>query len=315
MKKLIALCMAALLMLFTAPQIAQAASENVTMKVTADKETMVAGDTVNFEVAIGTVESLGGLEFTLNIPEGLTIVDSSIAIPDGLATVLDSDGDIIKPASINGYKWSYSAQMTGYKGTSDLTILTFACTVDSNASGTKSVTLNMSCCFDNINLDEHNVTVVPASVTVGVAVPTAAPTAVPTEAPTAVPTEAPTAVPTEAPTAVPSEAPTAVPTEAPTAVPTEAPTAEPTEAPTEAPTAEPTEAPTAAPTQAPVQATSAPSQGTVTAPVATQAPTAAPTQVPAEVVSPKTGDGNTFVWLIGLLFVAGVVLYHKKNRA
>lgn len=171
MKRIIALFMAAMMVVMMMPAAkAQAASENVTMTVTADKSVAMRGDTVNFSVAIGAVESLGGLEFKLVIPAGLTIVDSSISLPTGLATTLDSDGDIVIPASINGYKWSYSAQQTGYKGTSNLTILNFACTVNADSAyEAKSVSVTLDdggCCFDNINLDEHNVTVVPASVTV-----------------------------------------------------------------------------------------------------------------------------------------------------
>lgn len=170
MKRVIALVMTALMVILMIPAQAFAASENVTMTVTADKSVAMRGETVNFSVAIGAVESLGGLEFKLVIPEGLTIVDSSISLPDGLATTLDSDGDIIAPASINGYKWSYSAQLTGYKGTSNLTILNFACTVNSDSAyETKNVSITLAdggCCFDNIHLDEHNVSVVPATVTV-----------------------------------------------------------------------------------------------------------------------------------------------------
>lgn len=169
MKRLVALFTTALMVLLMIPQTVHAASENVTVTVAADKSTAISGDTINFEVSIGAVESLGGLEFTLNIPSGLTISESSVSIPDGLLTTLDSDGDIATPAESNGYKWSYSAQETGYKGTEDLVILSFSCTVDSDAVlGAKDVTINMSTCFDNIAPDflEHNVTVVPATVTV-----------------------------------------------------------------------------------------------------------------------------------------------------
>lgn len=177
MKRVIALFMTALMVVLMLPAKAYAATENVTITVTADKSVAMRGDTVNFSVAIGAVESLGGLEFKLDVPEGLTIVDSSISLPDGLDTTLDSDGPIVVPTSgANDYKWSYSAQSTGYKGTSNLTILNFACTVDTDSAyEAKNVTITFEkpgdstwkgCCFDNINLDEHNVTVVPATVTV-----------------------------------------------------------------------------------------------------------------------------------------------------
>lgn len=167
MKRVLALFMAAFMMLLMVPETVHAASENVTLVVSADKSVAIPGETVNFAVAIGKVESLGVLEFTLNIPDGLTISESSVTLPEGLGTILDSDGEIIKPAEINGYKWSYSAQMTGYKGESDLIILNFSCTVDADSAlEAKSVTINVATCCDNINIDEHVVSVTPATVTV-----------------------------------------------------------------------------------------------------------------------------------------------------
>ena len=167
MKRIIAMLTAVIMALLMVPFTAKAATENVTMTVTADKSTVNPGDTVNVSVSIGTVNSLGGLEFYLSVPEGMTIDDASIAIPDGLAEVLDSDGDIVKPASKNTYKWSYSSQLTGYAGTSDLVILNFACTVDEDSSfEEKSVSISVDTCFDSIDLDEHVVSVIPAKVTV-----------------------------------------------------------------------------------------------------------------------------------------------------
>ena len=89
MKRIIALFMAAMMVIMMMPAAkAQAASENVTMTVTADKSVAMRGDTVNFSVAIGAVESLGGMCFKLVIPAGMTIVDSSITIPEGVKETL-----------------------------------------------------------------------------------------------------------------------------------------------------------------------------------------------------------------------------------
>ena len=89
------------------------AAAPVQLKVTADATSANPGDTINYTVSVGAVTNMGGLEFKLIIPSGLTIVDSSISIPTGLETTIDSDGAIVIPSSKNGYKWSYSAQSAG----------------------------------------------------------------------------------------------------------------------------------------------------------------------------------------------------------
>ena len=176
MNKRITSIVLSLVMLFTmlATAVPVFAATPVALKVTADTTSANPGDTINYKVSVGAVTNMGGLEFRLNIPSGLTIVDGSISIPTGLETTIDSDGAIVVPKSGNGYKWSYSAQMTGYTGSSDLVILNFACTVDDGASGDKIVTINVDTFFDNDHpYPELDYTVTPATVNV-----TAAPVAV-----------------------------------------------------------------------------------------------------------------------------------------
>ena len=176
MNKRITSIVLSLVMLFTmlATAVPVFAATPVALKVTADTTSAHPGDTINYKVFVGAVTNMGGLEFRLNIPSGLTIVDGSISIPTGLETTIDSDGAIVVPKSGNGYKWSYSAQMTGYTGSSDLVILNFACTVDGGASGDKNVTINVDTFFDNDPpYPELDYTVTPATVNV-----TAAPVSV-----------------------------------------------------------------------------------------------------------------------------------------
>ena len=176
MNKRITSIVLSLVMLFTmlATAVPVFAATPVALKVTADTTSAHPGDTINYKVFVGAVTNMGGLEFRLNIPSGLTIVDDSISIPTGLETTIDSDGAIVVPKSGNGYKWSYSAQMTGYTGSSDLVILNFACTVDDGASGDKIVTINVDTFFDNDPpYPELDYTVTPATVNV-----TAAPVSV-----------------------------------------------------------------------------------------------------------------------------------------
>ena len=176
MNKRITSIVLSLVMLFTmlATAVPVFAATPVALKVTADTTSAHPGDTINYKVFVGAVTNMGGLEFRLNIPSGLTIVDGSISIPTGLETTIDSDGAIVVPKSGNGYKWSYSAQMTGYTGSSDLVILTFSCTVDGGVSGDKKVSINVDTFFDNDPpYPELDYTVTPATVNV-----TAAPVAV-----------------------------------------------------------------------------------------------------------------------------------------
>ena len=168
MNKRITSIVLSFVMLFTmlATAVPALAAAPVQLKVTADATSANPGDTINYTVSVGAVTNMGGLEFKLIIPSGLTIVDSSISIPTGLETTIDSDGAIVVPSSKNGYKWSYSAQSAGYTGASDLEILSFACTVDNGASGNKNVTIKVDTFFDNDELDEFEYEVTNSVVTV-----------------------------------------------------------------------------------------------------------------------------------------------------
>ena len=175
MNKRITSIVLSLVMLFTmlATAVPVLAATPVELKVTADTTSANPGDTINYKVSIGAVTDMGGLEFKLDIPSGLTIVDGSISIPDGLETIIDSDGPIIVPTSSNNYYWLYSAQLTGYTGTSDLVILTFSCKVDDGTTGTKTVSIKEVVLIDqsvddmpfNVTGADVNVTAAPVAVT------------------------------------------------------------------------------------------------------------------------------------------------------
>lgn len=145
------------------------AATPVQLKVTADNAAPSPGDKVNFTVLLGSVANAGTLQFTLKIPTGLTIDDSSISIPDDLTTVMDSDGAIVKPSSSNGYTWGWSAQNNGYTGTSDLKLVGFSCTVDDGITGEKSVTIDVSAFTDNDELTPIEHAITPATVNIAAA--------------------------------------------------------------------------------------------------------------------------------------------------
>lgn len=168
MKRIVAMCLALIMAVFLMPSVARAASERVTINVTADKTTLNPGDTVNFQVILGAVENLGGLDFNVLIPDGLTVKDDSIKMQDGLKDILKSDGDIVKPTSGNSFRWCYSVGSQGYTGTTELCILSFTCTVDADAAlGEKNVTLRMRQCFDDsTDMNDIAVDLVPAALTI-----------------------------------------------------------------------------------------------------------------------------------------------------
>jgi len=169
-KRIISILLSLVMMLSmvaTAVPVLAAPAQDIDVILRADKTEAHPGDTVNYTISIGAVNLLGGLDFWLKIPDGLTIVDSSVALPDGLETTLDSDGAIVYPMAKNGYRWSYSAQDTGYTGNSELVILTFACTVDADCEKEeKDVTIDMDVVFDNDELNEIPYTIQSATVTI-----------------------------------------------------------------------------------------------------------------------------------------------------
>lgn len=164
MKRVLAMCLAVLMMSFLIPSTANAASDKVTISVTADKTTANPGDTIYFEVNLGAVEDLGGLDFNVIIPDGLTVDPDSVTMQEGLKDILKSDGDIVKPAEINSWRWSYSVGAESYTGASQLSILSFSCTVNTDAAfENKSVTLGNMVCFDgSLDMNDIAVDIVPA---------------------------------------------------------------------------------------------------------------------------------------------------------
>lgn len=166
MKRVLAIFLAVIMVVSVVP-VTTYAAEQITLSIIPDKTELSLGDTVSFTVSLGTVSNMGGLEFNLIIPDGMTIIDDSISIPDGIETTLDAAMNVVKPTSANHYKWGFFAGRTGYTGTSELTLLTFSCKVNADTSqGSKSVTLKVETCFDNdTNLFDTNV--VSAEIAIG----------------------------------------------------------------------------------------------------------------------------------------------------
>ncbi len=147
--------LAVLSVLLSLLSISVSAVDDVTFYVTSNKDICHPGETVDISVELGHVENMGGLEFYVKVPEGLTVIQSTVSIPDGLTEIIDSDGEIVIPQSANSFKWSYSAKNDGYTGTDRITILSFTCKLADDISfGEKTITLMVETYFDNDSLDE-----------------------------------------------------------------------------------------------------------------------------------------------------------------
>ena len=86
MKKRIASFALAFVMILTvvAAALPVFAAGSTSFTVTADKSEAKPGETINYTVTMDAVENLGGLVLELDIPEGLTFVEGSGKVAEGL---------------------------------------------------------------------------------------------------------------------------------------------------------------------------------------------------------------------------------------
>ena len=134
MKRITALLVALTLLMCMLPSGVFAVSENAfTVSIVADKTVVNPGDTINFSVVVQQTGKMTSFETTLIIPEGLTLVPGSMEAAD--MDLLGWDElDVTEAALlVLGYGDAYT-------GTEPITMATFQCTVDANASGNLTVT-------------------------------------------------------------------------------------------------------------------------------------------------------------------------------
>ncbi len=134
MKRITALLVALTLFMCMLPSGVFAVSENAfTVSIVADKTVVNPGDTINFSVVVQQTGKMTSFETTLIIPEGLTLVPGSMEAAD--MDLLGWDElDVTEAALlVLGYGDAYT-------GTAPITMATFQCTVDANASGNLTVT-------------------------------------------------------------------------------------------------------------------------------------------------------------------------------
>ena len=158
--------------LVSAVPVYAATHESTQLKVTPDKTTANPGDIITYTIIMGPVSDMGAMQMVLDIPTGLTYVENSGKLADGLRTTLGFDTADWTEVSkmVNGV-----ASAADYECDTDTTLATFQCKVNNDFTGTVSVGLkNLE--FGSCQTFEYHTTrfsVVPTAVTV-----TAAPVAV-----------------------------------------------------------------------------------------------------------------------------------------
>ena len=134
-------------MLVSAVPVYATTYESTQLKVVPDKTTANPGDIITYTIVMGPVSDMGSMQMVLDIPTGLTYVENSGKLADGLKNTLGFDAadwteasirtDPLYPGSmINGY-----ASAADYECDTDTTLATFQCKVNNDFTGTVSVGL------------------------------------------------------------------------------------------------------------------------------------------------------------------------------
>lgn len=161
-------CLLAVAMIMTLLPMSVFAATKFTLTVSSEKSNPKPGDTVEFAVTVDAIDSasdFGGFEFVLDIPAGLTYVSNSGGIVEGFKT---TSGTTAECSFTEISKKVIVAAEDGFTNLSGLKVVTFSCSVDSDAIGEKIVNLrdvqvtNKS--FDP--LDDSQISVISASVTI-----------------------------------------------------------------------------------------------------------------------------------------------------
>ena len=135
LKKLL-ICLIVVISLLVNPVMVFAASSVVT--VSADKTEAEPGDVITFSVILGPVDEMGTMQMQLVIPDGLSYVEGSGKLADGLRGTLGFDVANFMESSkfINGY-----ASSKDYSSDTETLLCTFQCKVEEDYTGIAEVSL------------------------------------------------------------------------------------------------------------------------------------------------------------------------------
>lgn len=158
------LCLAVIAVMLASAVPVSAAGSSCTYTVEADKTTAIPGDTITFTVYMQQTGTQTTLEAHLVIPSGLTFVDGSGALTSGIRETLGWDAVDWTPDPskiLNGYG------AIAYTGTEKLALMTFKCTVNSDAApGNYTVDLGDLVADDEETNPKENISSVPAIIAV-----------------------------------------------------------------------------------------------------------------------------------------------------
>ena len=163
MKKRILSLLLVFVMCLTMLPTSSLAAGKVALKISAANASPSKGDTVTFSVTVGEVENLTNMEFVIDVPEGLTYVEKSAKLADGLKETL----------MVAAADWTETTKKftmygdSAYTSATDTLIMTFDCKVNDDASGTLSVSVRDDLSISDNMYEEMDVTVVPAIITIG----------------------------------------------------------------------------------------------------------------------------------------------------
>ena len=153
-------------MLATAVPALAAPITSTQLKVIPDKTTASPGETITYTIIMGPVSDMGSMQMVLDIPTGLTYVENSGKLTDGLRTALGFDvadwTEVTK--MVNGF-----ASAADYESATDTELAKFQCKVDDGATGSLEVGLTNlefgSCQTFEYHTDRFSVVKTPVTIT------------------------------------------------------------------------------------------------------------------------------------------------------
>lgn len=153
-------------MLATAVPALAAPITSTQLKVIPDKTTASPGETITYTIIMGPVSDMGSMQMVLDIPTGLTYVENSAKLTDGLRTTLGFDTADWTEVSkmVNGV-----ASAADYESATDTELAKFQCKVDDGATGSLEVGLTNlefgSCKTFEYHTDRFSVAKTPVTIT------------------------------------------------------------------------------------------------------------------------------------------------------
>ena len=153
-------------MLATAVPALAAPITSTQLKVIPDKTTASPGETITYTIIMGPVSDMRSMQMVLDIPTGLTYVENSAKLTDGLRTTLGFDTADWTEVSkmVNGV-----ASAADYESATDTELAKFQCKVDDGATGSLEVGLTNlefgSCQTFEYHTDRFSVAKTPVTIT------------------------------------------------------------------------------------------------------------------------------------------------------